>query len=40
MVKRGEGHFQNSGGSWLKGELKNSGGFGPWMKLCDGPTGP
>ena len=18
-----------------KGELKNSGGFGPWMKLCD-----
>ena len=20
-------------GSWLKGNLKNSGGFGPWMKL-------
>ena len=36
MVKKGggEGYFQNSGGSWLKGELKNSGGFGPWMKLC------
>ena len=24
VVKRGgEGYFQNSGGSWLKGELKN-----------------
>ena len=31
--KGGKGYFQNSGGSWLKGELKNSGGFGPWMKL-------
>ena len=34
---KGEGYFQNLGGSWLKGELKNSGGggaFGPWMKLC------
>ena len=28
MVKRGKGYFQNSGGSWLKGELKNSGGGG------------
>ena len=37
VVKRGEGYFQNSGGSWLKGEFKKSrggGGFGPWMKLC------
>ena len=30
MVKRGEGYFQNLGGSWLKGELKNSGGGGVW----------
>ena len=33
----GEGYFQNSGGSWhlaKRGELINSGGFGPWMKLC------
>ena len=22
MVKRGEGYFQNSGGSWLKGGVK------------------
>ena len=29
MVKRGEGYFQNSGGSWLKGELKIQGG-GVW----------
>ena len=34
VVKRGKGYFQNSGGSWLKGGVKNSGGFGPWMKLC------
>ena len=27
-VKRGKGYFQNSGGSWLKGELKNSWGGG------------
>ena len=26
VVKRGKGYFQNTGGSWLKGELKNSGG--------------
>ena len=28
MVKRGKGYFHNSGGSWLKGELTNSGGGG------------
>ena len=25
--KGGKGYFKNSGESWLKGELKNSGGF-------------
>ena len=25
VVKKGVGYFQNSGGNWLKGELKNSG---------------
>ena len=36
VVKKGVGYFQNSGGNWLKGELKNSGVVesGPWMKLC------
>ena len=36
--QKGEkGYFQNSGGSWLKGELKiqwgGGGGVGPWIKL-------
>ena len=32
--KGGKGYFQNSWGELAKrGELNNSGGFGPWMKL-------
>ena len=33
VVKRGKGYFQNPGELAKRGELKNSGGFVPWMKL-------